>query len=338
MILINFRRMVLPALFLFLAVAVSAQSGAVPSSSPLGMEIGNIEKKLGLNTLSVNERREAYITLASLYMLSGNQDASARAWWEAAFADPANRDDRCLLKSSQCFLALGEFDAALDALQGILGSQDPALVRAARYIGAQVDVFRTGHPASLYALLGNAEFQEYRPAIYYTFWRLFADGSYKTQILSEFPNSPEALILKNEESLADDGNRRSIAAVSALPRPLWIFYPGRGNVAIGAAIPTPGYAAPPAAASLPAASAPATASASGGPQAGPTALQTGLFTREENTRDMVARLAARGFTASVSQKLVNSVTYWVVTIPPGENSNQTILRLKDAGFESFPVF
>jgi hypothetical protein len=53
---------------------------------------------------------------------------------------------------------------------------------------------------------------------------------------------------------------------------------------------------------------------------------------------MAARLAGRGFTAEVSQKLVNGVTHWTVNIPAGENANQTMLTLKDAGFESFPVF
>jgi cell division protein FtsN len=81
---------------------------------------------------------------------------------------------------------------------------------------------------------------------------------------------------------------------------------------------------------------PAAAAASA--SAGPRVLQTGIFNREENARAMAARLAARGFTADVSQKPVNGLTHWTVTIPAGENANQTMLKLKDAGFESFPVF
>jgi hypothetical protein len=53
---------------------------------------------------------------------------------------------------------------------------------------------------------------------------------------------------------------------------------------------------------------------------------------------MVSRLISRGFTAELSQKLVNGATYWTVTVPPGKDSNRTIMGLKDAGFESFPVF
>jgi cell division protein FtsN len=67
-------------------------------------------------------------------------------------------------------------------------------------------------------------------------------------------------------------------------------------------------------------------------------LQTGLFSREENAQAAVSRLAAKGFAATISQKPVNGVVYWAVSVAPGEDSNRTIMRLKDAGFESFPVF
>jgi hypothetical protein len=337
---INSRLLVLPVLLLFLAGTLSAQSGELASSSPLATEIGNIERKLGLSTLSAAERREAYIRLASLHRLSGNIDTSARAWREAALADPANRDDRCFLESALCFLTLGEFDAAADALRGILnGGRDTAAVRDAQYIAAQIAVFRTGSAGALYALLGKPEFQDYRPAIYYTFWRLFGDGAYKTQILSEFPQSPEAGILQSEEAIAANSNAvrngRNSATVSALNRPLWFFYPGRGNVTIGAVVSTQQTTVGPVISPVRSTATPSAASA---PHAGPRALQTGIFNQEGNARAMVSRLASRGFTAEVSQKLVNGAAYWTVSIPAGENANQTMLKLKDAGFESFPVF
>jgi hypothetical protein len=345
MISIDSRFLALPVLFLVLSGTVSGQSAGA-NSSPLAAEIRSIEGKLA-GSLTPSERREAYIKLAQLRRLSGNVDASAWAWREAARADPANRDDRCLLESAICYLALGEFAAASDALRGIIDDgSDTVAIRDARYISAQIDVFRTGSTASLYALLEKAEFQNYRPAIYYTFWRLFADKAYKAQILSEFPDSPEAFILKSEDALAAENTDTAAGQVSALNRPLWFFYPGRGNVAIGAAVPS----RPPAAQyrpSVPAAPAPgaqspaeATPPAAAAPVSpgGPRALQTGLFSREENARAMVSRLVSRGFTAEISQKPVNGVTCWAVTVPPGENSNQTVMRLKDAGFESFPVF
>jgi hypothetical protein len=330
-------------LLLFAGVPVFSQDGAA-NPAPLAEEIGNLERILG-TSLSGPERRETYIKLARLRRLAGNVDAAARAWREAALADPANRDDRCLLESSLCSLALGEFTAASDALLGVIagGGSDDKAIRDAHYLKAQIELFGSGSAASLYALLPKPEYVEYRPAIYYTFWRLFGEEAYSAQLLTEFPGSPEALILQSEasRSLASPGagsaavtTADNFAAgagkVSAQSRPLWFLYPGRGNVLIGPAIAAQPPAVPrqyelspaPAVSELP----------------GPRTLQTGLFSREENAHASAARLAARGFAATVSQKLVNGVVYWAVGVAPGEDPNRTIMRLKDAGFESFPVF
>jgi hypothetical protein len=329
-------------LFLCAATPAFSQEGEI-NPVPLAAEIKSLEGKLE-TAPGGPERREAYIKLAQLQKLSGNVDAAARAWREAARADPQNRDDRSLLESSLCYLTLGEFTAASDALLGVMsGGTDQGAVRDAHYLSAQIEVFRTGSATPLYALLAQPEYAEYRPAIYYTFWRLFGDEAYRTQVLTEFPGSPEALILQSEaaQALASTGASSATTTaidkfaagpgrVSAQGRPLWFFYPGRGNIVIGPAIAAKPPAVPrqyelspaPAASELP----------------GPRALQTGLFSREENAHASANRLAAKGFAATVSQKLVNGVVYWAVGVAPGADPNRTIMQLKDAGFESFPVF
>jgi tetratricopeptide (TPR) repeat protein len=324
----------LPALTLLLCIGVPvfSRDGETKPAS-LATEIGNIERSLEAN-LTGAERREACINLARLRRLSGDVAAAARAWREAALADPGNPDGQCFLESSLCYLALGEFDAASDALLGVIAGSDAedSAFRDARYVSAQIEVFRSGSVAPLYALLSQPEYAEYRPAIYYTFWRLFGDEAYKTQIATEFPDSPEARILQNEAALASAGSAAaavdSVAggAVSARSSPLWFFYPGRGNIVMGPPVPLQPAAVPRQHEPSPAAA------------EGPRALQTGLFSREENAHASANRLAAKGFAATVSRKLVNGVVYWAVSVAPGENSNRTIMRLKDAGFESFPVF
>jgi tetratricopeptide (TPR) repeat protein len=322
------------ALVLLLGAPVFGQDA---DSFPLTAEIWNLERSLE-TTLSGPERREAYTRLARLQRLSGNVDAAARAWREAALADPENRDDRCFLESSLCYLALGEFDAATDALRGVLaGESDGAAYRDARYVGAQIEVFRSGNAAPLYALLPEPEYAAYRPAIYYAFWRLFGDEAYRTQILTEFPDSPEARILQSEASAAlavpaPVAVNAGSTVVSARAGPLWFLYPGRGNIAIGNPVSVQASPRQYELSPVAPASAPETGSH------GPRALQTGLFSREENAQAAVARLAAKGFAATISQKPVNGVVYWAVSVAPGEDSNQTIMHLKDAGFESFPVF
>jgi hypothetical protein len=316
-------------LLLVLGSPIYSQNGeGIPS--PLTTEIQNIEKKLSDTGIPTAERMEAYIQLARLRWLSGNIDASAWAWREAGLADPENRDDPSLLESALCYMTLGEFEAAAAVLRIVQNySTESAILRDVRYLSAQIEVFRTGNPSDLYSLLENPDFRDYRPAIYYTFWRLFSDTIYKKRILSEFPGSPEASILQGEEVLAA-GNASKGSSVSALPRPLWFFFPGRENAVISAAAPISPVR-------LSAQTPPSTGNLSGS-TGGPRLIQTGLFSREENAQAMVSRLASRGFTASVGQKTVSGSTYWAVTILPGDNPNQTMLQLKDAGFESFPVF
>jgi tetratricopeptide (TPR) repeat protein len=324
MTLIKFRPLGALCLALLLGAPVFSQSAQTGTGAPhpLDAEVRAIAQSLETNR-NGRERRELYIKLAQLQRLSGNVDAAARSWREAARADPANRDNESLLESSLCYLALGEFDAASDVLREILagvGANTP-MARDAQYIGAQIELFRSGSPASLYALLARPEYAMYRPAIYYTFWRLFGDEAYRTQILTEFPGSPEARILESEAAFATS-LAGSPGRVSAQARALWFFHPGRGNVVIGP--PIQQYELSPA---------PAPSGSSG-----PRALQTGLFSQEEHALASADRLFALGFATTVNRKLINGVVYWAVSVAPGEDANWTTMRLKDAGFESFPVF
>jgi cell division septation protein DedD len=67
-------------------------------------------------------------------------------------------------------------------------------------------------------------------------------------------------------------------------------------------------------------------------------LQTGLFGREENARVMADRLKKAGFTPVVSRRTVNGVSYFAVSVNASGDVNAVILRLKDSGFEAFPVY
>jgi hypothetical protein len=53
---------------------------------------------------------------------------------------------------------------------------------------------------------------------------------------------------------------------------------------------------------------------------------------------MVERLKKAGFDAGLRRRTVNGAAHWAVSVPPGEDMNGTIRRLKEAGFESFPVY
>jgi cell division septation protein DedD len=323
----------------------------------LASEIRELEGRLEAPGLSPGERRGALVRLAWLFRLSGNIEAAAGAWTAGAYADPASRDDQALLEGALCYITLGEFEKAdANIRPALISSQDPAILKRARYIGAQIELFRIGQSQALYSLLESPDFLDYRPPIYYTFWRIYGDRLYRDRLLEEFPTSPEAAVLRNEG--AAGGSVGGPAGVSAVPHALWFFFPGRDQVTLSApvetaprvsaaqsapVVPGPAPTAPPLqpgpvqagpAAVVPGSVTPAPQAASGGPRA----IQIGLFSRENNARNMADRLRAAGFIPEVAARVVNGASYWSVTVPPGDDSSVTTLRLKDAGFESFPVF
>jgi hypothetical protein len=53
---------------------------------------------------------------------------------------------------------------------------------------------------------------------------------------------------------------------------------------------------------------------------------------------MVERLKKAGFDAGLRRRTVNGTGYWAVSVPPGGDINETIRILKEAGFDSFPVY
>jgi tetratricopeptide (TPR) repeat protein len=316
----------------FLAVCLlgllSVPLDAQDTGTPLAAEIQSIDGKLKDPAVSGTQRREALRRLARLLRLLGNIEGAAQIWMEAAYTD--QRDDEALLEGAACFIALGEMDRAEAAIRPALLSGDRRILLRARYAAARIEAFRSGNVTAMTAFLDDPGYGDLKPVSYYTIWKISGIESYKIRLLAEFPASPEARIVREE------------GAVSAVPHALWLLFPGRDSVAGSRPVSVPASSMP--TASMPAASGtePGSAAASGSAPAAsgdkPSALQTGLFSREENARAMEERLRAAGFTASVSRRTINGNSYWAVSVSPGTDAGHTILRLRDAGFEAFPVY
>ncbi|MDR1430086.1 MAG: SPOR domain-containing protein, partial [Spirochaetaceae bacterium] len=151
---------------------------------------------------------------------------------------------------------------------------------------------------------------------------------YRTTLIREYPSSPEARIAQDSGGLA--------------PTAQWLLYPGgeapvQPAPPVQAAVPPAAQAAPPVQATPSvAAVSPERAGETSIADSGPVFIQAGLYGRRENAQAQADRL--RAFAPSIIERTVNGSQYWAVTIAPGSDYNHTILRLKDAGFESFPVF
>jgi hypothetical protein len=307
---------------LFFLISAIAFSQSYP---PVSAEITALGKKAGDATLSEAERKEALEKMARLYELSGSMKEAAETWERSAILGPglaAASGYQALLQSARCYTAIGEFDKANAALKPVLAAQ-PQMVKA-RLLTAWIEAFKTGKTEALNVLLQTPDFAGYKPGIYYAIARISSDPAIKSamsnRLLAEFPQSPEARIIR-------DDNR-----VNAVPTPLWIF-----SVNNYPAVQPPPVIAPPSPSAGPgqATAAPKTTAEQSG---SPVLLQTGIFSREENARALSDRLKKAGFSPVISQKTVQGENYWVVGVVPGPDPSRTTLLLKDKGFESFPVF
>jgi cell division protein FtsN len=118
--------------------------------------------------------------------------------------------------------------------------------------------------------------------------------------------------------------RDDAPAVILAASPHWFLFPGRESVTLSA--PQPGSASP----AQPVQEREASLSTA--------IIQTGLFSSEDNAKAMAARLSSAGFAPRIVRRQVNSNEYWAVTVPGAADANKTIMELKNAGFEAFPVF
>ncbi|MDR2304842.1 MAG: SPOR domain-containing protein [Treponema sp.] len=308
----------LPA-FLFLLLSgfpLRAQEGGIP----LGTAIQSIEKNLKSGAFSPAEKHQALVRLARLQELSGNLESAAKTWGEAAAAGEGRQDEKSLLRKARCLAAMGDWDGASALVS--LGSGDQSLRLEARCLEAQIEAFRSSDTSALFDLLDYPGSAEIKPLIYFSLWKITGNGSWSSRLRSEYPESPEGRIAAGEGPDQESGGSGTSPAVHIKPTPLWLLMPGRNSFS-----------------TEPASSSPAAKNTRDVlPEAKrETLLQTGLFGREENARSHAARLAEKGFTAELNRRTVNGNEYWAVQVKAGQDANRMILRLKEAGFESFPV-
>jgi tetratricopeptide (TPR) repeat protein len=272
-------------------------------------EVRRIEETVNISKLSPGDKQEAFIRLAQILQLSGNFEDAAKAWKNAALADSHNQHDTALVEGAFCLVGLGEMDQAEAQVKPLLQSKHPGTRIKARYLNAHIQAFRSGEFAPLRALLDDPDYEHYMPGIYYTLWKVSDIELYQSKLLSAYPQSPEALIIKQEAA----GNR----PVSAQPSALWLLFPGREQVRFEPLV---------------------SGTADSGTQQEAQWLQAGLFSKEDNAKAMATELKSAGFEAAVIPRMVKGTPFWAVTVPSGSDIHKTRVQLQEKGFEAFPVF
>ncbi|MDR1058433.1 MAG: SPOR domain-containing protein, partial [Treponema sp.] len=271
---------------------------------------------------SAEEKREAAVRLARLHGLAGNLEKAA-GYWDAAgkIAEKAAEGQRgtALLEKARLLIAQGEYEKAGGILGDILtGEVKGGFITEARFLSALVTFFRNGEEGPLARLAAEGDLGSLKSGLYYALWKFTGGEVWKTRLLAEYPASPEALILQG-------------GPIQPAAAPLWFLFPGREGLSLSAPA-GPGPA-------VPAAGGPAREPAAPAPEAGEAkALQVGLYGREENARIMAERLEKAGFTPSITVRKLEDRSYWAVIVPAGTDGSAAMMRLKDRGFESFPLF
>ena len=306
--------------------AAALETGEAAQTKPLYIadEFRAAVTELETSAADAGKKHDAYARLARLLYLSGETEKAAAAWENAAHAKPEKRDDAALAESAACYISIGDWDKA-DAIVKLLlltARDDKSISARAVYLHGQIEALHNGNTAALGAIAGNPDYISYRPAIYYTLWRAGGSNDYRTKLLTEFPDSPEAC------SVADSGNRPKF--VSALATAYWLLFPGRPTSGAGQPVTTDGVS------DQGGGSRPETP---GPPQAVARTLQAGLYRSRENAALQAKRLEADGFDAALAPRTVSGASYWAVSVgvPEGVTVKSTIARLKERGFDAFPA-
>ena len=287
----------LPVMPLIAQNAPSASQNLVS----LGPEISRLE---GLSSGSAannvaGDRYNSFMRLARLNQLAGNTEAALRAYEGALSVSPG--DSRALLEQGRLYISFGEYEKANAAIQSLLaGLSGPE--NGGRDLSIQ----------SLYlaAQIGVFQSGDTRPLEAMAEEAAFAayrSGIYytlwKITGRESYLNLLAADFPQSPEAWITSGR------IGSDPTPLWLLFPGRDSIA---AAPQNRVLQPP-------------------------FLQTGLFSREENARAHAESLGRSGFEAQVTGRRVNNADYWAVIVSGGTDINAEIKKLKDAGFDSFPV-
>lgn len=338
----------LAALLILCAPLVSAESPYSPAvrkalDAAFALEerdavIASLVSGAGRQSLPA-DRQAVLAVLAGYEERIGLPAPASKHYSEAAWADPAARNDSLLLDGARCAFAAGDFAQADSLIRTVLLScfDEKVLIRA-RVYSAWILLQGDGRKDALGLLRSysaNHAYADYAPQILFTLWWAESDRDARDRLLSSCPVSPEAGVVRGEMTLAPAAfwylMERNADEVSGFAKKGIAVVPAAANVQPNAA---PGNAV---ADPSPTNTAPGNVVADPPKSASSTAAwqQVGFYRSREYAEELVARLREKGFDPVIrSETRPSGTVYHAVLVP--EDSGRTMgSRLKDAGFESY---
>jgi tetratricopeptide (TPR) repeat protein len=301
---------------IFVAMMTAAGSLFAQAGVSLETEIQNMERTAAMQGINAQERHDALVRLARLRQLSGDIEGAARNWLDAAAAIPGSIDEDDLLSCAYCLAAMGEWDRAAAALAPLLTKSSRA-----RFLNISITAIKTGNVSGLSAIADSGEYSAMKSEIYFMLWKTSnaeAAETWRRRLAAEFPQTPEGRLASGSASV-----------ISVKTSPFWLLSGMDSLMENPEAAPRPAASPAPVTASVPAVSQPPIPQ----PAAQTARLQTGLFSRHDNAQAQMANLRQAGFSPSIEQR----GEMWAVTVPAGTDQTRSIIELREAGFDSFPI-
>lgn len=311
----------------------SAEAGFVDLALSFIRSRRSLSEALGaleaLAPLASAERRAPLLReRAALLQAAGRWQEAAEAWQELARLPSDRGAQPELLASALCLLYAGDVEKARIVAEAAgLSTQDRELRASAALVVARARAAAGEAESALKAArelidgLGPA-----RRLAALELAASLAEGQEKAEYERR---------IKAEFGVVVGGSQAFLALLGASADSGWTP-PEAAAPSSGGATPV----APAPAAQAPAASGGTAAStqAAAEASAGPTHYQIGAFRDQANAQALVNRLNGLGFSASLRSRNDDRGGVFTVIVPAGSDPGATLLRIKDAGFEAWPLF
>ena len=286
---------------------------------------------------------QALTLLADYEQYNGNYSNAADCYRRAAGFDTTDKKTALLLDAVRVLLCGGSMDSARSLLSEIaaalpVSDEDPYYRRAAVYDTWRLLAEDRADRAVplITAYTKKKAFSEYHPALLFTLWWVNGDEDAKQRLLKEYPAGMEAAAVNG--------------TVTVQPSTFWYLMPRSGLAQKPAAGSTasktgtsseatkaPGQSS--SASKAEAASAQSSKPAAGSEtQSKPSYYQLGFYKTKKYAEALAADLQKKHFTPIIKEETRPSGTVYFAVLVKENAAGDMGLRLKDAGYEAFPIF
>lgn len=269
-----------------------------------------LSKLLGISTRA-EDLKDLYVELASIQELLGQYEEASQSWEAAAAAQPGKGDPSWLLSAAACKLAIGDAETAIAlARAALLTTANPRLICLAILIEARAMILSGDRPGALVRSVNalavkSSGLEAAALSIAMDASNGVERESYVKRLREEYPGWPET--------------QDALATIFGLIN----FVPTKP---LGARISTP------------ISSSDRKADRIELVESKPLYYQLGAFRDEANAALLSTRLLRAGFKPKTAKKESGTGVLSIVYLEAGPDPSRLMVALKDAGFESWPLF